>query len=1021
MKKTSLIVLFILALIQSLPAEESSVRAEALPLNIAVAEDDACRAWVDSVFHALDFHARVGQLFMPCTVPEKEGGAWYAKMCRWVRENKIGGLYFSSGNVYDQVLATDACQRIAAETGLPPVLFGADAEWGLAMRLPGTIAFPHNTMLGAVQDTALLVELGREMARQCKRVGVQLDFGPVADVNSNPSNPIINVRSFGSDAKEVAWRTSAFVSGLSEGHVLAVAKHFPGHGNTAEDSHLQLAKVSNSRQGLDTTELLPFRALIDEGLEGIMVGHLSVPALDTVSHLPSSQSPLIVDGLLRQELGFDGLAITDAMEMKGASAGSSGLNCIRALQAGNDILLKPVNLPADMRAVEEAVKKGLLTEDMINEKCRKVLTYKYRLGLSETPLCDTAALMADLHTPAAEALCRRLNEGAMTLLRNENDFLPLRHLESLRTAVILLGQAAPQQTRTPGGAPRSDNPFARMLQQYQEDIDIFYLTPGGPLDREDVATVFSGYDRVVVGVYDHSALQRKWVNRLKPLSSRLCLTLFSSPYTLASYGGILETAASVLLAYESTPCAQEAAAEALMGGIAVNGKLPCPIGRYYARGAGLETDKCRLSYGWPEQEGLSSDVLSRVDTLMATAIDTGAIPGGQLLVARNGRVIWNKAYGFTDVWNKRPVETTDIYDLASLTKAVVTTPAVMTLYETEKIKLTDPVANYVEELNDTDKASATYLKMLWHEARLVPYIGFYRHLIDTASLAGQAFATVRCDEFHTERLDADAWVMPGFRFSPLVSATPSDSFPLQVAEGMYVHASFRDSVAHIIAQSSLRRRAGYCYSDLGFILMGFAAEKVMGKNLDRWAAEDLYAPLGAVTTGYHPLDRFPEERIVPTALDTVLRHQLLRGYPHDEAAAFLGGVSGNAGLFSSASDLAKYLQMLLWQGSYGNQRFFEPSTVRYFTGRRSRASRRMLGFDAAEPVASKIQPTSEKAPKATYGHTGFTGTCFWVDPVNHLVLVFLTNRIHPDRTNQTMLKMDLRTRLQDAVYDALTE
>jgi len=991
------------------------------PSNAIVYEElpDDCRQWVDSVMQTMDLHARIGQLFMPAAMSTPDNG-WPEKIKMWVEQCKIGGIYFSGGDLNNQAVATNRLQQIASSTRQVPLMVGADAEWGLAMRIPGTIQFPHNTMLGAVTDTSLLFAYGQEMANQCRSMGMQVDFGPVADVNNNPQNPVIGDRSFGADPKQVAWRAAAFASGLASGGVLPVAKHFPGHGNTAEDSHEQLAKVTNSREGLNTTELYPFRYLISNGLEGIMAGHLSVPALDTVTHLPSSQSPVIINGVLREELGFDGLCITDALAMKGAAASFSGVNCIRSLQAGNDILLKPVNLVSDIKAVEEAVSQGLLTEELINEKCRRVLAYKYVLGLVNYPHIDVENLQADLHTPEAEALNRQLHEAAMTLLRNEKDFLPLRHLDTQRTAIVLLGQNAPEWKYSENGAPYTDSQFAARVLQYQENSDIIYLTEGCQLDQGDLAHVLNTYDRVIVGVYANTAVQRKWIERMRPLAPKLCIVFFSSPYSIARHGAILKEASAVLCAYEKTELAQQVAAEAVFGGIDIKGVLPAPIGSYYRLGDGLTTEKSRIGYGWPEQEGMSSEVLSTTDTIIAEAIAAGAFPGAQLLVARNGRIVLSKAYGHIDADKSRKTETTDLYDLASLTKVMVTTPAIMTLCEEGKIRLDEPVSNHLPALRESDKAKLTYRQILYHESRLAAGINFYLNLIDTASYSAERLLSSRCDDEHPDFFDTKTWVAHNFSYyTDLMSPEPRDSFKLKVAEGMYVHTSFRDTVVKLICDSNLRKYARYCYSDIGFMLLGFAAETLTDQTLDVWAESSLFASLGAYNTLYHPLNRFSKERIVPTALDTTLRHQLLRGYPHDEAAAFIGGVSGNAGLFSSAQDMVKYLQMLLWNGTYGGHRYFEPSTVRFFTSKRSRLSRRMLGFDAAEPNTSYSQTTSELAPKCTYGHTGFTGTCFWTDPQNGLIFILLANRIQPDRTNRTMFSMDVRTRLQDVLYESI--
>ncbi len=990
----------------TVPAHSASASASdvSLPgpsmLN-SVAGDKACAFWVDSVMQTLDRRERVAQLFMP-VVSSQSGGGWPGKIDQWVSLG-IGGLFFDKGNVEQQAYATFQAQSKARV----PLMISADAEWGLAMRLSDAMAFPKNTTIAAIQDSSLWYAYGAETARQCKEMGISVSFAPVVDVNNNPSNPVINTRAFGADPHRVATVAAAYSRGLQDNGVMAVMKHFPGHGNTSEDSHEQLARVRQSRAAMDTVELLPFRTLIAEGIDGVMVGHLSVPAWETNTNLPASQSKAIAGALLHDSLHFEGLAFTDALVMKGTASSYSGMNCIRSLQAGNDILLSPVNLAGDIRAVVSAVEKGLLSDSLIDAKCRKVLLYKYALGLHRHPRVQQDSLIHRLNNSKAEALNMRLHVEAMTLLRNENDFLPLRHLDRQRTAVVLMG------------SEEHDNPFVVQLKAYLEDLDVFSVLPGNENDRPDFATSLKDYQRVIVAVYANTRQQQLWLSRLHQLPG-LCLCFFSSPYSLASHGPVLQEASAVLCAYETTEMAQKAAAQALFGGNKVNGRLPVPIGKYYPMGWGLDTEKTRLSYLLPENMGMDSKCLSRIDSIVEDALRQEVFPGCQILVARQGSVVWQKSYGFIDQQHSRPVENTDIYDLASLTKAIACTPAIMSLIEQGLMRLDDPVSKYLPALQEGDKSDLSFRQMLYHESRLSPFIPFYQALVDTTSYDAESFLSYHPDSVHTMRFDENAWAPGNYQFFPhLVSHQQKDSFSLRVADDFFVHASFRDTVVKSINESKLLNRRRYAYSDLGYLLMGFAAENLTGMSLENYVDREFYAPLGAFTTTYHPLDKFSPDRIVPTALDTILRRQLLHGHPHDEAAAFLGGATGNAGVFSNANDLAKVLQMFLEQGTYGGRRYFEASTVRFFSSSRSRLSRRMLGFDAYETNPLKKQPVCESASPWTYGHSGFTGTCFWIDPVNEVVYVFLSNRIHPDRTNNALAKLDIRPKIQDIIYQSM--
>lgn len=955
--------------------------------------------WADSLMQSLSPEAKVAQLLMP--IVSANNGAWEKKIEELVQVTGVGGLLFDKGQLVKQVMATNRAQSLAKL----PLLISMDAEWGLAMRLDGTPSFPKNTMLGALRDTFVLYDYGLEMARQCRLIGAHINFAPVVDVNTNPANPIINTRSFGSDPQRVASYAGAYARGLEEGGVMAVMKHFPGHGDSSEDSHMELARIDRSRAGLDSLELFPFRQLIKQGVSAVMTGHLSVPALEADTKLPASLSGSVINGLLKNELGFDGLCITDALVMKGAS-GKSGEICIQALQAGNDILLAPPNPSADVKAIMQAIKQGRLSQQEIDEKCRKVLIYKHILGLGTYKPTDTTALPERLNTAEVQRLNRYMYANSITLLRNQHDLLPLRNLERKSLAVVSLERPA-------------ETPFVKMLRNYSS-VEAYSLMPGNELDKRDFKQTFGHYEKVIVCVYAGNSNQIEWLSRFNGLKN-LCVCYFTSPYRMRVFGRALTEPDAVLCAYEESLPAQEAAAQAVFGGTAIRGVLPAPIGNIYPEGHGLRTEKTRLSYGIPEESGMSAPVMSKIDSIVQDALNQGAIPGCQVVVAKNGRVVWNKAYGWIDAERSRPANPEDVYDLASLTKALVCTPAIMSLYERAKIKLDEPLSNHLPALRNTDKENLTYRNVLYHQARLSPFVPFYQYLLDTTSFPGP-FLTTRPDSLHRMRFDELCWAPVNFKFKPeLVSNEYRGPYSLKAAENFYVNASFRDSVCKIIAETSLLSRIRYTYSDLGFILMGFAAETLLQKSLDEWVEMEIFAPLGAETTMFRPLKKIPAGRIAPTTLDTCLRGQLLRGYAHDEAAAFLGGVAGNAGLFSSASDLAKVLQLFLDEGTYGSVRYFEPSTLRYFSSTRSRLSRRMLGFDGAETNPAKIQQLAPSASRKTYGHIGFTGTCFWVDPVHDLVYIFLSNRIHPDRTNNLLAKLDVRPKIHEVLYESIKE
>lgn len=955
--------------------------------------------WADSVMQHLSLPEKAAQLFMP--IVSAAQGNWEKQLDDLVQKVGVGGLLFDQGQLHKQVLATNRAQSLAKL----PMLIAMDAEWGLAMRLDQTPSFPRNTMLAALRDTFVLYDYGLEMARQCKLIGAHINFAPVVDVNTNPANPVIGSRSFGSDPKRVAAYAATYARGLEAGGVMAVMKHFPGHGDSAEDSHFELAGIHRSRAGLDSIDLLPFKYLIEQGVSGLMTGHLSVPALESDALVPASQSTAVISHLLRQDLAFEGLCFTDALKMKGAT-NNSGENCIRALQAGNDILLGSARPSADIQAVVSAIAQGRIRQEQIEEKCRKILIYKYMLGLNSYAPADTTALAASLNNAEVQRLSRYMYTNAITLLRNQQDIIPLHKQDNKSLAVISLERPA-------------ETPFVKMLRKYRS-VDAFALMPGNELDKNDLKVFFARYERVIVCVYAANTAQIKYLNRLKDLDN-LCVCFFITPYRMAAFDQALNSPDALICAYEESFHAQEAAAQALFGGTALRGVLPADIGRFYPAGQGLQTQKARLSYGIPEESGMSSSVLVKIDSIVDDALNQGAFPGCQVVVAKNGRVVWNRAYGWIDADRSRPADTQDVYDLASLTKALVSTPAIMSLYEQGKISLDDPLSKHLPVLRNTDKESLSYRDVLYHQSRLAPFVPFYQHLIDTTSFSGP-FLTSKPDSLHRLRFDEISWAPMHFLYRPeLVAREYQGPYSFKAADNFYVNTSFKDSVIKIIAASSLLNRERYAYSDLGFILMGFAAENLLGVGLDQWAENELFKPLDAETTTFRPLDKIDKKRIAPTSLDTCLRGQLLQGYAHDEAAAFLGGVAGHAGLFSSASDLVKILQLFLDEGTYGLHRYFEPATLRYFTSTRSNMSRRMLGFDGAEPNPAKIQQTAPSASRKTYGHIGFTGTCFWIDPVHELIYIFLSNRVHPDRTNNLLGKLDVRPKIHEVLYESIRD
>lgn len=954
-------------------------------------DNDSMKLWVDSVFSTLTPDERIGQLFTIITYgnPSTEN-----QIKNLVEKQHVGGIIFLKGTPQDQANLTNAAQLVAKV----PLMISIDGEWGLSMRLANTIQFPRNMMLGAIRNDSLLYYYGQEVARQCRVMGIHVNFAPDMDVNSNPANPVIGNRSYGEDPKQVARKGIMYSKGLESGKVLSVAKHFPGHGDTSTDSHIALPVINHNRERLEKMEIYPFKEYIDANLSGIMSGHLYIPALDAVKQ-PSSLSYKIVTGLLQDQLGFSGLVFTDGLAMKGVSDEKN--HCVRALLAGNDVLLGPVSPAAQLEAVKNAVKEGVISQELIDAKCRKVLSYKYMLGVYKAEPIDVADLSSRLNTPYGNWLCRKLNEKAVTLLKNNERLIPLMKLDSRKIAAISVG-------------PVGNNKFQNVLRRYGE-VTCFNVSDNAGLLA--LKKQLEGYNTLILSVHTDKVNVNNAIEIISQ-NKQAILSFFIVPYRMSGYSSSIKSADGIVLAYENTDNAQDFAAQAIFGGIGVDGKIPVTVKGLFDVGDGLETKKVRLGYNSPEEIGIKSDFFDGIDSIASEGINAKAFPGCQILVAKDGIVIYDKAFGSFEYDGKRKVGKDDIYDLASMTKAVATLPAAMKLYDEGKFTLNTPVSKFVPILKNTDKDKITIRDVLYHESRLVSFLPYYMKAIDEASYSGRLFCN-RSTDLYNAQFDKNTWARTDFKFKPdCISDVPKNGY-LQVADDMFVNKAYKDTILASIAQSKLRTRKGYLYSCLNFMLLKEVVEEVSKSDLDTFLQDNFYRRLGAVTATFNPLNRFPKDRLVPTENDGFLRKQLLQGYVHDEGAAFMGGVSGNAGLFADANDIAKLCQMLLNDGEYAGERYLSKKTCRLFTQSKSPLSRRGLGFDKPEVRTDKSSPTGRSAPASVYGHTGFTGTCFWIDPDNHLIFIFLSNRIYPKRTYNALVGLSIRPRIQEAIYGAL--
>ncbi|HEY0978173.1 MAG TPA: glycoside hydrolase family 3 N-terminal domain-containing protein [Flavobacteriales bacterium] len=949
--------------------------------------------WADSVFTTLDLDARIAQLMMVAAYSNKDA-KHVAEVEALVKDRNIGGLIFFQGGPSRQAKLTNRYQQLART----PLLIGMDLEWGLAMRLDSTVRFPKQMTLGALQEDAGIEAMGAEIARQMKRLGVHVSFSPVADVNNNPKNPVINDRSFGEDRELVARKSIAYMRGLQNAGVIATAKHFPGHGDTDTDSHLGLPVIAHTRARLDSLELYPFQRMVDEGLIAMMVAHLEVPALDPTPGLPSTFSRPVVSDLLETEFGFKGLIFTDALNMRGvADKGAPGEIELRALMAGNDVLLFPQDPVKAIDRIRAAVDSGLVPREMIDHKCLKVLRAKEWAGLDRKQSVPLANIQAELATPDAMALRRKLYAQAVTVVRNEG-ILPLQRLDSIRIASLVIGDKA-------------HNKFQQALARYASITEFAVDKVLKPDSSKALLEKLKGYDVVIASVHGTSyradkefGVPQLTLDLLRRIDDQqpLVFTLFTNPYRLATAYGSQRWDA-IVTTYEENEDTQDLAAQAIFGGMAITGKLPISASSIFQIGSGFQLPAAvRLGYVTPEEDGIPAAALKPIDSIVQEGIAAGAFPGCQVLVAQDGKVIWDKAYGSPMYGSSAVVRNTDLYDLASISKVAGTTLALMKLADEGRIDVEGTLGDHLTELKAAypTHAAMKLSDILTHQAGFKAFVPFYKRIQEGS----------------------------GYR-SGVVQADSSATHQLRIGPGRYLQNTYTDSLVEWVLRTPLGKPGEYVYSDMGMYLLQRVVERVSGMPQDLFLRTRFYAPLGLTTMGYQPWKRFPLDRLMPTEDDKLFRKQQVQGDVHDPGAAMMGGVAGHAGLFSDANDLAVVMQLLLNGGTYGGVRYLQQSTVEEFTrcrfckpgtGPQADLNRRGLGWDKPQP-AGKPGPACECVSYASFGHTGFTGTQVWADPADGSLYVFLSNRVFPDAENKKLSSMDIRTRIQEVVHAAVAQ
>lgn len=956
-------------------------------------------AWVDSAMARMTIGEKIGQLMVIAVTTSDDKGSLEA-LKKQIERYKIGGLIFGKGDITTQAKVTNYAQSVTAM----PLMIAADAEWGLAMRLSDAPEFPENMYLGAVGDDRLLYQYGREMARECRLLGVHVNLAPVLDVVESEENKALWLRSFGNSPERVARLGVAFSKGLEDNGVLSVAKHFPGHGSPTLDSHITLPTVEKSRTALNLCDLVPFKVYIDAGLSGVMSAHLHVPAVDG-NREATSLSAASVTGLLRGELGFEGLAFTDALDMRGAD--TQGNNCVAALAAGNDILLMPRNIERDIAAIKAAIDRGELSEALIDERCTRVLSYKYALGLDRPQQIDEEAVAQLINSAEARVVLHRLRAATVTVLKDSASLLPFTRLEKTRIAVVTLGETAGKQ-----------DAFQQRCATYSA-VDSYSYRAGEAI--QPVTDRFGDYDVVVLAALTDRATYRAAMAKMAKKHGNVVSVIFSKPMRVKNYKDVINSSRAVVLAYDSCMVAQDYAAQVIYGGRGATGVLPVTIDGVAKAGTGVSYPPTRLAYGIPEEVGIDSRLLSEIDSIAGKCVTSGATPGCQVLVARRGVVVCDRSYGYTDLESKTPVTGNTLYDLASVSKPIGTLPGIMKLYDEGLIGIGDRASKYIPMLRNCDKEEITIEQLLYHESGMPDIIDTYRLMLDPKSYHGDLFKARRSTTYYI-KVGPKRYGNKNARLrTDILSTARNDTFPVAVAANLYCNRAAYDTIMQHIYEIELRPTKKYLYSCLNFALLMNIEENVTHTRHDAYVNDNFFAPLGAWHTMYTPADKYPMELIAPTEQDVFLRKQLVHGYVHDEMAAFSGGVQGNAGLFSNAGDIAKICQMWLNGGTYGGDRYLSEKTVKLFTTAKSKNSRRGLGFDKPDKSNERNSPTCEEASAATFGHLGFTGTAFWVDPEDDLIFIFLCNRVNPTRYNSAFESANPRPTIFSAVYRALKD
>ncbi|MFO7846416.1 MAG: glycoside hydrolase family 3 N-terminal domain-containing protein [Balneolaceae bacterium] len=912
---------------------------------------------IDSLLNSMTLREKIAQLFV---VPAygsftNENETRYLRLKRLVRDQKVGGIIFMQGDVYGQAMMTNELQELSEI----PLWISQDMEFGAAMRVRGTTRFTPAMGIAATQNTENAYLKGKITAREAKALGVHQIFAPVLDVNNNPDNPVINVRSYGGEPEIVAEYGNAMIQGIESEGVLATAKHFPGHGDTDTDSHLALPTITHDLERIQNLELVPFKVNIESGLQSVMSAHIAYPNISDNIGMPSTLDASVLNRILRDSLNFEGLVVTDGLEMQGITNHyAPGEAAVLSLLAGADLMLIS---PDELTAIADAVKAveiGRISEERIDHSVRKLLTLKKERGVFDSSRVDTEQLKSLIHTKNYQALANSIARQSLTVLSNEGDILPVTDTKYPNVLVVTVADDR-------SGSTGSN--LAREMRKYHRRVSFQNIDQRTTEEEKDeILEAAEQADLVVIGsfvmVRSHQPIQlpeeiRETVDELTQIDKPSVLMAFGNPYIVRD---IPDVNAHVL-AWSSDANQVQQSVPGLFAAETVNGKLTSEIPGMYTTGEGLSFNHSSLRFDIPEAVDMRTDSLVKVDMIMQQAIDDSTFPGGVVGVMKDGALVWSEGYGYHDYSKTEAVSSDAVYDLASLTKVIGTTTAVMHLVDNDRLNLDDRVADFIPEFDTADKRNITIGQMLIHTSGL-PAFKVY---VDSLKSRGEILEAIKNE-------------------------------PLEYEPG-----------------------TDYVYSDLGFILLAEIVEEISSQRIDNYLRSNFFGPMGMYSSHFNPksIGGWMSDRIPPTEIDDIYNRGTVQAEVHDERSWFMDGIAGHAGMFSNVRDIAIFSQMLLNGGTYAGREYLSSEIIKEFTQRQSPINQRAYGYDMkSEGFSTAGSLTGENS----FGHTGFTGTSLWVDPDENIAIILLTNRTYPNRDLGQGISR-IRAEIADAVMKSIQQ